>query len=338
MLLLCPLNQSGIERTTILTQRLFGQSEWWKFDSYEVDEDYVRPAPGARLEKYDPWELLDERAYVELANLATGPETPTASTDQHDRIRRWCESYGALGLLMQRTHVVRLAPQWSGRNASGMRVANQTIHYRVGGRWESGEAVIVSGPDRPLSPGPAPDRSGEVIIEEIWGGSPNAQRLGLTWWRYFPSVGSDEQDRYQYPLPASDEFWRLYAEPTVHFLTAASVLRDAIAAGGGDALEWSLDRLNGLASTARVIAVPDDDGLAQRWVAPSLIGVLGLMALTDLTGGVVPARCDASNCSNLFVPKRWWGAYCSDRCKHREQKRRQRANAKLRTGIGRQDG
>src|ERR1051326_5043081 len=28
---------------------------WWRFDTYEVRDGYVRPSPGVRFQAYDPW-------------------------------------------------------------------------------------------------------------------------------------------------------------------------------------------------------------------------------------------------------------------------------------------
>src|SRR5918912_966861 len=28
---------------------------WWRFEDYELRDGYIRPAPGAKLERYDPW-------------------------------------------------------------------------------------------------------------------------------------------------------------------------------------------------------------------------------------------------------------------------------------------
>jgi hypothetical protein len=29
---------------------------WWRFNKYEFKDSYIRPAPGASLEMYDPWQ------------------------------------------------------------------------------------------------------------------------------------------------------------------------------------------------------------------------------------------------------------------------------------------
>ena len=34
----------------------FLSTSWWRYDRYEVDRLYIRPAPGARLRRYDPWQ------------------------------------------------------------------------------------------------------------------------------------------------------------------------------------------------------------------------------------------------------------------------------------------
>lgn len=313
-----------------MQSKLFDGARWWKFDAYEVDEDYIRPASGARISSYDPWALRDRRSYLELANLATTPEDPEPD---YAAITRWCDTYGPLGLLLQRTHVVRLAARWSEPDLSSARGGQQTIHSRVGGRWESDESVLVglTVPRQALTGGehdPRDDSAGEAVIEDIWGSRPRPEPLSLTWGRYFPSIPRDERDTYQYPLPGSRDFWNLYAEPTEQFLVGAAVLDEALAASSTEASSWSLERLNALASTARLSAIEEDGGLVQRWVAPSLIGTMGLMALLDLTGGVVPSTCSAEGCANYFIAERPWAEFCSARCRHREQKRRQRAKKK----------
>ena len=30
--------------------------KWWRFSAYEIREGFIRPAPGAKLTVYDPWE------------------------------------------------------------------------------------------------------------------------------------------------------------------------------------------------------------------------------------------------------------------------------------------
>ena len=34
----------------------FAPSMWWRFSHYRIDDDVIRPAPGAELVFYDPWE------------------------------------------------------------------------------------------------------------------------------------------------------------------------------------------------------------------------------------------------------------------------------------------
>jgi hypothetical protein len=41
--------------------------EWWRFDRYQVVGGRIGPAPGARLQRYDPW--TKAQPYVELARL-----------------------------------------------------------------------------------------------------------------------------------------------------------------------------------------------------------------------------------------------------------------------------
>src|SRR5205823_10509479 len=66
----------------------------------------------------------------------------------------------------------------------------------------------------------------EVVIRTLAGSDATVEPLSYTWGGFFPSVPEPEREGYAYPLPLSDEFWQLYAEPIDLFISAARSFRD----------------------------------------------------------------------------------------------------------------
>jgi hypothetical protein len=119
-------------------------STWWRFERYEVDELYIRPAAGAELVPYDPWQQNreglarrknHEPPYVTLARLGSeclsrggrlplgGRLAPRAShlpglqfvgadDELLAAIRDWSESNGPLGMLLAGLQAFTTAPRY----------------------------------------------------------------------------------------------------------------------------------------------------------------------------------------------------------------------------------
>ena len=108
---------------------------WWRFSSYELKDGYIRPAPGAKLELYDPWKpyrdswehdpdsatpfpekRLQGPPYLSLLALADevtiAPDRSGLDKKSADRLLKWCSEFGLLGILPQRVQMVALAPRW----------------------------------------------------------------------------------------------------------------------------------------------------------------------------------------------------------------------------------
>ncbi len=134
---------------------------WYRFDRYEISGGYIRPAPGAVLEGYDPWE-----AYVSATNgqgAEVAPYQPLLQLIENLEIERddesgtcwiapervgdllaWCAAHGLLGVLLHHAQIVVLAPRW--RYAIGdarlpvpMAIFRRCV--RVGGRWVEASPV-----------------------------------------------------------------------------------------------------------------------------------------------------------------------------------------------------
>jgi len=116
-----------------------GSTTWWRFSAYEIRDGYICPARGAKLNKYDPWELFERSRekrvpmpYSALVGLVeplqpSGSRRPivdgvlpvsaedfaTPSELVTPEVRRgiteWCSVHGLLGLLLHRVRSVRLA-------------------------------------------------------------------------------------------------------------------------------------------------------------------------------------------------------------------------------------
>jgi hypothetical protein len=106
----------------------FLSTSWWRYDRYEVDRLYIRPAPGARLRRYDPWQENTaalarwrdhEPPYITLARLGdeydngllfgslskrtsavSGVNYVGADEKLLEAVGDWCSRYGLLGVLL----------------------------------------------------------------------------------------------------------------------------------------------------------------------------------------------------------------------------------------------
>lgn len=108
----------------------FLRDTWWRFDRYEVDQGFIRPAAGAHLQRFDPWkqhaDLAQRRRdheppYVTLARLSRRMMDVIYGSDYLEPlplelaadIGAWCSEWGLLGVLL-----------------SGLRAVTPTIHWR----------------------------------------------------------------------------------------------------------------------------------------------------------------------------------------------------------------
>ncbi len=115
------------------------QGYWWRFSKYELRDGYIRPAPKAELEEYDPWAAyhaswnydpdsatpyVEQRTsappYQSLLTLfhefrfdALGEPDP----ESVEKLLAWCAEHGLLGILPQRTLMVTLASRYYPENS-----------------------------------------------------------------------------------------------------------------------------------------------------------------------------------------------------------------------------
>ena len=112
---------------TVKTQLELGRGLWWRFDAYEVVDGFIRPQPGARLERYDPWKeyrralerggrgvpggakrtfstpyesFLNAMAKVTVTmDIEGSAGWAFASKDDEARVLEWVTAHGLLGIL-----------------------------------------------------------------------------------------------------------------------------------------------------------------------------------------------------------------------------------------------
>src|SRR5262245_35388850 len=98
---------------------------WWRFSRYEVRSGCIRPAAGATLETYDPWEDYfathslrrgSEPLYQRLLSLLKKIRFEPGVPWQLDRASEtallgWCGRYGLMGILPHKAQMVVLAPR-----------------------------------------------------------------------------------------------------------------------------------------------------------------------------------------------------------------------------------
>ncbi len=134
---------------------------WWRFSRYKVRNNHIRPAPGAKLEEYDPWEeyraSLNPRLnvpppYQTFLSLQEGvfklsspwdllTDEFTLGQEAETLVLEWCKTYGLLGILPQAARKVELAAYW-GRPGDELEDAEEPTliptlcdHSRDGAQW-----------------------------------------------------------------------------------------------------------------------------------------------------------------------------------------------------------
>jgi len=237
---------------------LQGLLRWWcRCDRYELRGGFIRPAPGARLEEYDPWRLYRESRpknakqparppHAELIDLVekwVAKGTPSDPTPFTDDILQWCSRFGLLGLLQEHTVVAVLAPRWESSREemrtvraqmTGL-VPTQTAYLRCGPFWTEQKRLAFSSTSESrrrhargdlVSADAVPNgfEAPHAIMFSTRAGQPARKTLGEGWGRFFPDLkfeSLEEAETYEYPWPNTQKFWRSYAEPALDFLRAA---------------------------------------------------------------------------------------------------------------------
>jgi hypothetical protein len=343
---------------------------WWRFSEYAMAGNHIRSAPGATLLRYNPWEsfgsaaprkkggggMLD-RPYLSLIDYVDSIDGDTEwGSRVFSRQRRtaadWCNEHGSLGLFFVEVRQVTLYPRWEvtehQEGQSGPFPTSRQF-IRGLGKWTERkvpvgsnlEAILLPQDHRPV---------GGLVPEEFWDQKwekPQAllqdvdsdvyyhQSIEDALGRFFPSVPKPERETYPYPVPASDEFWKLYAENRNDFVQCARHFADIVRALGrlkpadqmSDAETSRVLHASGAlqslaAHTKPALCAKNDGTFFHQWLPTSLIASYAMMALLDLAQGLVNV-CD--NCGRVFVSSAGRARFCSARCRKTSLQREWRA-------------
>jgi hypothetical protein len=285
--------------------------------------------------------------YQSLGKLVreVGPDAENMKPKARDRLLEWCSKHGLLGILPHRTLSIVLAPRFEHRinvgtiieelpkrftcDAATLMVQNEYLRQPSG--WESrvhhvryGKGGVEGEPVPEPAASKLFDKPRALIYDEFMGRR-NLESLDTTWARFFPKVPPQEWQSYAYPLPATNEFWNLYAEPVSRFLHMAILLQltlGAIGKGHPEAHETFRAFLEPIGPA--VIPTTRDVTLEQRWNSGSLLATFAMMAYLDVTSGGRVIQCARDRCRVFFVTTAWQAAYCSDRCRWAVQRKRNR--------------
>lgn len=321
--------------------------KWWRFNEYQLNPPdqsaprrkagHIGPAPGAKLEQYDPWQ-----SYRAARSRRKGGVPPYHDFDitvlPREPLLTWCAKYGLPGTLLQIADSVELAPRWQPyKDSKDVLVPTRTTYFRGNAGWSSWTTQV--GPTSRAYLSTDPEQQGQLVAQDSiptqWGrphvvikpiGKPmrEVQQLGKTWSRFFPAVPEDESETYPYPMPGSEEFWALYAESEEAFMEGMGAFglaqRHFLPSDMGGDVSKGLEILNDLVGTSSPALELNPEGLVEkRWVSPSLLGMFAMMFLLNLQEGHRVLICNV--CGRLFVSAAYQARYCSSTCSNRAQKR-----------------
>lgn len=321
-------------------------SEWFRFDRCDITDGFIRPAAGAKLVTYRPWEkyqqiraqsLEDPVAYHGLMNfLATvevspvqfegglkskGPSrriSPKYTFDEQ-KVLTWVSRNGLLGIAHSQL-TLSSAPA----RITDTEVPQRAVTFFSGGRWIN---VLE---DEDVGNEASTVKPAWVVARDLTGADVRVQD-SAEWWHWFlpKARGSLAFDL------ESDGFRRAYSEPVNAFIEAAVQLRTAIRAvtpaeSDRSTEPLSFERgalaLNGLLAPGHTtLALGADGRLEETWTAPSLLAHLAMMVLRDVGDHRHLVKCEV--CGNTVIRAKP-GKYCGDTHRQTAEKQRQRAKEK----------
>lgn len=327
---------------------------WTRFDRYELRLGGIAPAEGAALRHLDFASMKDP--LKRLDGFVTGPDWIDPKNPDPavlDAVLDWCRDFGVLGCLPHRLLEITLWPRWQSGALDDTVQPEQRTYTRYESAWlkrDTAEFGIFPGTAQlgsPLSeedshrrtkdPGHSFKEPGALLTE--LGGS-DVKHMALNsgdWGIRFPSVPFPDRATFAYPLPGSDEFWRLYVEPLEEFVRAASLLTYAVreVAGRGRDYHAAALRLSILASHVAIDLLPERKGPPRFHIRTNtLLAALALSAIEDLSAGVL-RLCD---CGKLFKSHAYQAQYCSTKCRLRVNKRTYRAKKRKQGREARRKG
>jgi len=333
---------------------------WPRFSRYVIDGGYLRPAAGAKLSWYDPWEdfLAVRRssasaavAFGSLLRLLDRARVKMPSADEIARVGRrhvspskedggllrpalvtyaidepavlaWVAEHGLLGLLHH-----RLEAAYSYDRG----VLSSFVSWSRGA-WRRVENEVDAG-SRDALRSTARDR-GEpnesyAVVRPLAAPGAEVRLSDKAWAAYFPTLTKADLARVPNML-ADGTVWPYYAESIDDFIGAAVSMRTLLTSlrepkrRGFDAGSGLLFLEELLQPVRRTLRVGAGGVLEPAWASPSLIGNIGAMIFDDLTRQGRVAEC--ARCGRPRISRR--ASYCSEACKKAAEMARYRARQK----------
>ncbi len=326
------------------------ESDAWE-SYWEARRAKGRPdgTPGKRgsMPHYALIETLDSTGLRGGLPHSIGPEAS-------DAVLQWVNEFGLLGVLPWQLDVIRLAPRWTKLHGlesseSAQLGATQEVIFRRGGSWFSASEVYLD----PFARMPRRAREGDLVHATTPEGvafalcrslspmqmAPEPLSLREAVYPFFPDVPAEEADTYRYPTPFTDDFWRSYSEPLDTFLQAARlfsdlrILREIRSKEKSDGIRAGAENVAGREETVIALAneqlglldwllspvqpsvyVGERGVFQQEWGVPSLLSLLAMMVLEDLTANRPVKSCKNQMCGMLFTAGQPNSEYCSRKC------------------------
>jgi hypothetical protein len=283
--------------------------KWPRFSRYEIRDERIAPAGGAKIHWYDPWsdylrsktETRGQSPYMSLVALvdrlkgefrAIGWDLlesagipPLLSEQAMSAVIAWTTEHGPLGVFSQTTPQIE-------------EPAGGRAWTLAGGRWHQSQVWPARTP-----------QDGTCLMAPVLGGPDLERRDARAHLLRFlgPHLPTEM------PAPDSEEFFTLYGEPLWDWIAAAMTTVEAI-------FERDEDTLNVLAGAAARVRRFEGERVQSRIVFPSLLSAFAEMSFQDVEGGNRLGKC--AFCGDLFITDRKWTAFCSPRCATKERQRR----------------
>ncbi len=242
-----------------------------------------------------------------------------------------------LGLLLLKVRQITLYPLWERAEGEEDAWPTSRTYSRAPTGWIPSVGTYASPEALELSP--AERQEGKVVHREFW--NPTWDKPGVLMQdpdtgkfsncdldvlaEYFPSVSPVDRKVYRYPIPLSEEFWRLYAEDVEQFQKCARRFAHLVRTIAWYQTEERFTpedqiRFKDATMALRILAAytistigeSGDDGFIRRWAATSLISGYALMALLDLTNGLLNV---CHECGRVFASSAGRARFCSPRCR-----------------------
>jgi len=334
---------------------LIAKQPWYRFSDYEIVEDVIRPAAGARFEQFDMSELWSDSSagrddYISptQAAIALLGDIEAAEGTPADRVQRqealilsWCRRYGLLGLIGFRVLQLSTPARWVGEHDAWEHIEIM----RLGGTW-IWRGITASGEDAPHDSGGVTFMDESLIVD----GLPRAVVLDAGFAdhlvaRFFPAseqaamretdsadLSVLESEDFWSGYMRSETFWRAYGEEMADFTTSLRRLRGSLerwsngsTSGTRPGLNTLLHWLNYAAAGVSLAPVRDGDEAGLRFMSSSLLALMAVAGAQDLAGEWRMLEC---RCGRPFLARHHLQKWHSESCREMYKKRDLRARVK----------